>query len=198
MGASRRPVTWEELLECQPGDFTLRTMPARFAAIGDRHAGIDESPCSIEGLLELSARQESEGQGDAPWPPHYAKQEGEPPRVEPSRMKGARTGTASGRRVSTKPLLEIARAARKEDGLLGLERWKARHPEAAAHLKPADVLVDSMRGRSTTWTRVRVNLENVPEDQRPPQEAVDPDYDPWAGFKPPAGTRGPGEGGGGM
>jgi hypothetical protein len=104
-------------------------------------------------------------------------------------VKGARA--ASGRRASTKPLIEIAKAARKEDALLGFERWKARHPEAAAHLKPSDLLVDSMRGRSSTWTRVRVNLENVPETERPPQEAVDPDYDPWAGFKPPAGTRGP-------
>ena len=73
------PVTWDELFECRPEDFTLRTMPARFAAVGDRHAGIDESPCSLEALLELSARQEAEGQGDAPWPPHYAKQAGEPP-----------------------------------------------------------------------------------------------------------------------
>jgi DNA ligase D-like protein (predicted polymerase) len=182
------PVTWAELLECRPEDFTLRTMPARFAALGDRHAGIDGAPCSLETLLELSARQEAEGLGDAPWPPHYAKQDGEPPRVAPSRRKGAaKTG---GRRVSTKPLLEIGRAAKKEDALLGFERWKARHPEAAAHLAPADVLVDSMRGRSTTWTRVRVNLEHVPEDLRPEPEARDPDYDPWAGHGPPPGTRG--------
>ena len=132
-GRVSAPVTWDELFECRPEDFTLRTMPARFAAIGDRHAGIDASPCSLEALLELSARQEAEGLGDAPWPPHYAKQAGEPPRVQPSRRKdGARPG---GRRVSTKPLVEIARAARKEDALLGLERWKARHPEAAAHLE---------------------------------------------------------------
>jgi hypothetical protein len=182
------PVTWAELLECRPEDFTLRTMPARFAALGDRHAGIDGAPCSLETLLELSARQEAEGLGDAPWPPHYAKQDGEPPRVAPSRRKGAaKTG---GRRVSTKPLLEIGRAAKKEDALLGFERWKARPPEAAAHLAPADVLVDSMRGRSTTWTRVRVNLEHVPEDLRPEPEARDPDYDPWAGHGPPPGTRG--------
>jgi hypothetical protein len=89
--------------------------------------------------------------------------------------------------VSTKPLVEIARAAKKEEALLGLERWKARHPEAAASLEPADVLVDSMRGRSSTWTRVRVNLEHVPEALRPAQEALDPDYDPWHGFKPPPG-----------
>ena len=182
-GRVSAPLTWDELFECRPEDFILRTMPARFAALGDRHAGIDESPCSLEALLELSARQEAEGQGDAPWPPHYAKQAGEPPRVQPSRRRdGSKTG---GRRVSTKPLVEIARAARKEDALSGLERWKARHPEAAAHLEPADVLVDSMRGRSSTWTRVRVNLEHVPEGLRPEQEALDPDYDPWRGFKVP-------------
>src|SRR5262249_44168441 len=138
------PVTWDELWECRPEDFTLRTMPARFAAIGDRHADIDAHPCSLDALLELSARQEAEGMGDAPWPPHYQKQEGEPPRVQPSKRKGAATGT--GRRVSTKPLLEIGRAVKKADALAGLERWRARHPEAAAHLLAADVLVDSMRG----------------------------------------------------
>src|SRR6185295_13627983 len=132
------PVTWEELFECAPADFTLRTMPARFAAIGDRHAGIDGSPSSLDSLLELSAEQEAAGLGDAPWPPHYAKQAGEPARVAPSRKKGAR--------VSTKPLIEISRAAKKDDALAGLERWKKRHAKAASHLEPADVLVDSMRG----------------------------------------------------
>jgi DNA ligase D-like protein (predicted polymerase) len=169
------PVTWDELDSCDPGDFTLLTMPARFAEIGDRHAAIDASPCSLESLLELSARQEAEGQGDAPWPPHYEKAAGEPTRVAPSRAKG------SGRRVSTKPLLEIGRAQKKPDALLGLERWKARHPEAAAQLLAPDVLVDSMRGRSSTWWRVRVNLEHVAAALRPPQEPLDPDYDPWKG-----------------
>jgi DNA ligase D-like protein (predicted polymerase) len=183
-GRVSAPVTWDELFECRPEDFTLRTMPARFAAVGDRHAAIDESPCALDALLELSARQEAAGQGDAPWPPHYAKQAGEPPRVQPSKKKGA-----GGRRVSTKPLLEIARAARKEDALAGLERWKRRHPEAAAHLEPADVLVDAMRGRSSTWTRVRVNLEHVPQALRPEQEALDPDYDPWRGVSFPAGEK---------
>jgi bifunctional non-homologous end joining protein LigD len=173
------PVTWDELRECRPEQFTLRSMPARFAAVGDRHAGIDESPCSLEPLLELVARQEAEGQGDAPWPPHYAKQAGEPPRVQPSRAKGA----PAGRRVPRKPLVEIARAAKQEDALAGLERWKARHPEAASHLATQDVLVDSMRGRSSTWTRIRVNLEHVPEPLRPQQEPLDPDYDPWEGVR---------------
>jgi bifunctional non-homologous end joining protein LigD len=170
------PVTWEELRACQPADFTLRTMPARFAAIGDRHADIDAHPCSLEPLLELSARQEGEGLGDAPWPPHYAKQAGEPRRVQPSKARGAALETtAGGRRVSKKPLIEVARAAKKDDALAGLERWKARHPEAAAHLQPSDILVDSMRGRSSTWTRIRLNLENVPEGLRPAPEAPDPD-----------------------
>jgi DNA ligase D-like protein (predicted polymerase) len=167
------PVTWEELEACDPADFTLRTLPARFAAIGDRHAAIDAHACSLEPLLELAARQEAEGLGDAPWPPHYAKQAGEPTRVAPSRRKGAARG--EGRRVSSKPLVEIGRARKKADALAGLERWRTRHPEAAAHLLPADVLVDSMRGRSSTWTRVRVNLERVPEALRPAPEPLDPD-----------------------
>jgi len=173
------PLPSDELQECRPEEFTLRTMPARFAAIGDRHEKIDEHPCSLEPLLELSARQEAEGLGDAPWPPHYAKQPGEPPRVAPSRKKTERT--PAGRRVSKKPLVEIGRAHQKEDALAGLERWKARHPDAASHLQPADVLVDSMRGRSSTWTRVRVNLEHVPENVRPGPEPLDPDEKPGWG-----------------
>jgi DNA ligase D-like protein (predicted polymerase) len=178
-GRVSAPVTWDELFACQPEEFTLRTMPARFAAIGDRHAAIEGSPGSLDGLLELSERQEKEGLGDAPWPPHYEKPEGEPPRVAPSRKKGA--AKPSGRRVSKKPLLEIGRAKKKEDALAGLERWRARHPEVGPHLLAADVLIDSMRGRSSTWTRVRVNLEHVPEPLRPAQQPLDPDYDPWEG-----------------
>ena len=155
-------------------------MPARFAAIGDRHAAIDEHPCSLDTLLELSAAQEAEGLGDAPWPPHYAKQPGEPARVAPSRTRSERP--PGGRRVPTKPLVEIGRAQRKEEALAGLERWKARHPAVVPHLQPADVLVDSMRGRSSTWTRVRVNLEHVPDELRPAQEPLDPDDAPsWGG-----------------
>jgi DNA ligase D-like protein (predicted polymerase) len=163
------PLTWDELERCQPEEYTLRTMPARFASIGDRHAEIDAHPCSLEPLLELSAQQEAQGLGDAPWPPHYQKQAGEPDRVAPSRRKG------SGRRVPTKPLLEVARANKKEDALARLEEWKARHPEAAAHLEPADVLVDAMRGRYTTWTRVRLNLEHVPEALRPGPDGGEPE-----------------------
>ena len=172
------PLTWEETVECDPADFTLVTMPARFASVGDRHAGIDERPGSLEALLELSARHERDGLGDAPWPPQYRKQPGEPTRVQPSR-----------RRVSAHPLIEIGRAARKEDALAGLERWRQRHSDAAAHVQDADVLVDAMRGRHTTWTRVRVNLRHVPIELRPDQEPLDPDAmpDDWgtAGRKRP-------------
>ena len=160
------PLGWDEIDACEPGDFTLATMPSRFAAVGDRHAGIDEHPCSLEKLLELSARQERDGLGDAPWPPHYRKQDGEPARVAPSR-----------RRTPKHPLVEIGRAREKTDALAGLERWKTRHPEASAHLEPADVLVDAMRGRFRTWTRIRVNLQHVPTELRPEQEALDPDDD---------------------
>jgi bifunctional non-homologous end joining protein LigD len=184
-GRVSAPLTWEELDLRRPEEFTLRTMPARFAEIGDRHAAIDQHVGSLEALLELSARQEAEGQGDAPWPPHYAKQAGEPPRVAPSRQRKP-SPTPTGRRVSTRPLLEIGRSTKKEDALGGLERWKARYPEAARHLETRDVLVDSMRGRSSTWTRVRVNLEHVPEELRPPQEPLDPDDPPpgWGELKP--------------
>ena len=161
------PLTWDEVDSCEPADFTLVTMPSRFSRLGDRHAGIDSTNGSLEGLLDLSARHEHEGLGDAPWPPQYKKQPGEPPRVQPSR-----------RRVSKHPLIEIGRAQRKDDALAGLERWKARHADVVKHLKPSDVLVDSMRGRSSTWTRIRINLQHVPENVRPQQEPLDPDAEP--------------------
>jgi DNA ligase D-like protein (predicted polymerase) len=175
------PLAWNEVADCEPGDFTMRTLPARFAELGDPHAGIDAEICSLEALLDLSARHERDGLGDAPWPPQYRKQAGEPPRVQPSR-----------RRVPVHPLIEIGRAQKKEDALAGLERWKGRHPDAAAHLEPADVLVDAMRGRFHTWTRIRVNLQHVPTELRPPQEALDPDAQPndWAGVSDPGAWRG--------
>ena len=168
------PLAWDEVESAEPADFTLATMPARFAEVGDRHAQIDQRRCALDALLELSARHEREGIGDAPWPPHYEKQAGEPPRVQPSRRKKP-ASEATGRRTPKRPLIEIGRAKTKEAALAGLERWKARHPEAARHLEAKDVLVDAMRGRFTTWTRIRVNLEHVPVDTRPVQEALDPD-----------------------
>ena len=167
------PLAWDEVPACEPADFTVSTVPKRFAEIGDPCAGMDAAVGSLEKLLELAARDEAAGLGDAPWPPHFRKMEGEAPRVAPSRSKGA------ARPARTKlPLLVIANSPSKQAALAGLERWKARHPEVAERLAVDDVLVDSMRGRSSSWTRIRVNLRNVPEDMRPPQETPDPDDDP--------------------
>jgi bifunctional non-homologous end joining protein LigD len=168
------PLTWKELQSCDPADFTLTTMPKRFARIGDPHEGIDAAPCSLERLLGLSARHERDGEGDAPWPPHYRKQAGEPRRAPPS-VGGKKTPA---KRTSKMPLIEIGRAEKESDVLAGLERWKARHPKAAAQLEPADVLIDKMRGRSSLWYRVRVNLQHVPPKLRPKPEALDPDSAP--------------------
>jgi hypothetical protein len=157
-------------------------MPKRFAETGDPHANIDAAAGSLEALLDLAARDESAGLGDAPWPPHFRKTEGEAKRVSPSRAKSAAKSTAakqSTRKPRTKmPLLVIANSRNEEAAISGLERWKKKHPEAAGHLAVDDVLVDRMRGRSSTWTRIRVNLRHVPEELRPPQETPDPDDDP--------------------
>jgi DNA ligase D-like protein (predicted polymerase) len=219
------PLRWDEVPTVEAEAFTLATVPGIYAERGDAGAGIDEAVGSLDALLELSSRHEAEGLGDAPWPPNYAKQAGEPPRVQPSRKRkadaeyegrgvaggpppeiaaeraaavaaGDRNAglptdwegtrpTPTGRRKSSIPVIEISRAAKKTEALAGLERWKVRHPEAARHLEPADVLVDGMRGRATLWYRVRVNLTHVPEADRPPQEQLDPDYDPWAGYEWP-------------
>ena len=216
------PLAWDEVGSVEAEAFTIDTVPARFAAIGDPGAGIDEAAGSLDALLALSARDEAEGLGDAPWPPNYAKQAGEPPRVQPSKARRPPSGyepgrgeaggpppevaaeraaavaagdtnaglptewagskpTPTGRRRSTIPVVEIARAEFKEGALEGLDRWKARHPEIVQYLEPADILVDGMRGRSALWYRVRVNLIHVPEDQRPAQEPLESDFDPWAG-----------------
>ena len=153
------PLRWTEVPDCDPADFTLKSMPARYERLGDIHAGIDAHPGSLTKLLELFQRQ---GLGDAPWPPHYKRAASEPPRVQPSRRRQL-------------PLVEIGRARKKADALAGLERWKVRHPQAVEHLAPADILVDVMRGRYSTWTRIRVNLQHVPAELRPPQEPLDPD-----------------------
>ena len=160
------PLTWKEVADCNPEDFTVLTVPKRFEDIGDPHAEMDATPGSLDGLLELAARDEAEGLGDAPWPPHFRKMQGEAKRVAPSRAR------------KTQPLIVVAKSQDKQAALDGLERWKGRHPRAAKHVTIEDVLVDSMRGRSSTWTRIRVNLRNVPEELRPPEEAPDPDDDP--------------------
>ena len=192
------PLTWDEVAGCQPEVFTIDTVPDRFAKLGDPWRGMDEAAGSLEPLLSLAERDEAAGMPDAPWPPHYDKQAGEPPRVQPSKRRTAARAAApaagaaeepaakpagqiqpTGRRRSTMPLIEVARAASKDEALAGLDRWKERHATVWPYLEPADVLVDSMRGRSSTWTRIRLNLRHVPEAERPPQEELDVDYDPW-------------------
>ena len=195
------PLTWDEVPDCRPGEFTLDTVPRRLEELGDPGQGIDSAVGSLQPLLERAAADAAEGLPDAPWPPHFVKQAGEQPRVQPSRRRSvpaagrppagsAPSGTprrATGRRQSSMPLIEVARAASKDEAMQGLERWKQRHPEAWSLLEPADVLVDAMRGRSSTWARIRLNLRHVPEAERPPQEALEVDYDPWArGGKTPA------------
>jgi bifunctional non-homologous end joining protein LigD len=187
------PLAWDEVPGCDPAAFTLETVPAILAERGDPHAGIDAAAGSLEPLLALSREQEKAGLGDAPWPPHFPKAEGEPRRVMPSKARGeapaapegASTGATkgraapkTGRRKPTMPLVTVARAATQDEALEGLRRWERRHPDLARLLEPADVLVDSMRGRFTTWTRIRLNLRHVPEPLRPGEEPADPDFDP--------------------
>ncbi len=191
------PLTWDEVPDCRPEAFTIDTVPERFALLGDVGAGIDAAAASLGPLLELAARDEAAGLPDAPWPPHFVKQTGEQPRVQPSKRRapaaspppespppaspaGSSQPSPAGRRRSSMPLIEVARAATRAEAMAGLDRWKQRHPEAWSRLEPADVLVDSMRGRSSTWTRIRLNLRNVAESERPPQEPLEVDYDPWA------------------
>jgi bifunctional non-homologous end joining protein LigD len=218
------PLSWEEVPTVEAEAFTLETVPARFASIGDPGAGIDQAVGSLEAVLELSRRHEADGQGDAPWPPNYRKQEGEPPRVQPSKQRRAAADydtpeaeaereknraamekrflaeaerraaakaagepipskpTPTGRRRSNVPVIEISRAKTKAEALEGLERWKSKHSKAAGALEEADVLVDGMRGRSSLWYRVRVNLTHVPEADRPEQAELEVDYDPWAEY----------------
>ena len=174
------PLDWSEVPNSNPEDFTLFTMPERFAKIGDPHAEMNSSPGSLVKLLEFADRDEAAGLGDAPWPPHFRKTKSEGTRVAPSRAKSA----AKKPRVKM-PLIVVANSPDKSAALAGLERWKASHAEAAGHLAVDDVLVDSMRGRSSTWTRIRINLRHVPEEIRPKQETPDPDDDPtreWREF----------------
>ncbi len=167
------PLRWNEVPNCDPSEFTIFTMPERFNEIGDPHAGMNDAPGSLEPLLELAARDEAEGLGDAPWPPHFRKMESEGPRVAPSRAKSK----VKPARIKM-PLIVVANSPDKSAALGGLERWKTKHATVVEFLAPEDILVDSMRGRSSTWTRIRVNLQHVPENLRPSQEAPDPDDDP--------------------
>ncbi|HET6977906.1 MAG TPA: DNA polymerase domain-containing protein [Pyrinomonadaceae bacterium] len=173
------PLEWDEVPECEPADFTVLTVPQRLRELGDPHADIDASPGSLAKLLELAEKDEAEGLGDAPWPPHFQKMEGEAPRVAPSRARGTTKKPAAAKKKRERmPLLVIANSPDKKAALEGLERWKAKYPKVTELLAVDDVLVDSMRGRSSTWTRVRVNLRHVPEELRPAQETPDPDDDP--------------------
>jgi bifunctional non-homologous end joining protein LigD len=180
------PLYWSEVPDCEPADFTVLTVPKRFAEFGDPHAGMDAAPGSLEKLLELAAKDEAAGLGDAPWPPHFRKMEGEAPRVAPSR---ARSATKKPR--IKMPLVVVANSPDKEAALAGLEKWKSKHAEVAKLLAVDDVLVDSMRGRSSTWTRIRVNLRHVPEELRPPQETPDPDDDPTREWRASYGAKKP-------
>jgi bifunctional non-homologous end joining protein LigD len=172
------PLHWQEVPDCEPAEFTVLTVPKRFAENGDPHAGMDSDPGSLEKLLELAAKDEAAGLGDAPWPPHFRKMEGEAPRVAPSRAKAALKKQEKKQPRTKMPLIVVANSPDKAAALAGLERWKSKHAEAAGLLAVDDVLVDSMRGRSSTWTRIRVNLRHVPEETRPTQETPDPDDDP--------------------
>src|SRR6478609_8916012 len=150
------PLDWDEVVERRPEEFTVRTVLARFAERGDPHAGIDDAVGTLDGLLQLA-----KDLGPAEKPP--------------------RAGDGAGRRMSTMPLIEIARTKQKSEALDALKSWNEQHRDVVPHLHPADVLIDGMRGSSSLWYRVRINLQHVPEAERPAQEALIADYDPWAG-----------------
>jgi len=181
------PLHWHEVADSDPAEFTIFTVPTRFAELGDPHEGINAAAGSLEGLLELAAKDESDGLVDAPWPPHFRKMEGEAPRVAPSRARSSASKSAAKTRLNAPrkkmPLIVVANSPKRDVALEGLERWKAKHPEAARLLAVDDILLDSMRGRSSTWTRIRVNLRHVPEELRPPQETPDPDDDPTRAWR---------------
>jgi bifunctional non-homologous end joining protein LigD len=195
------PLRWDEVTPCDPADFTVLTVPDRFAKIGDPHAAMDQHAGVLDALLEMAACDEAEGVGDAPWPPHFRKMEGEPARVQPSKSRsvaakkkaakaeGEEVDPATapvakkGRRQPTMPLIVIAQSSDKAAAEVGLERWKQQHAEAAALLAPDDVLVDRMRGSAYVWYRIRVNLRHVPEPLRPAQGVPDPDDDPTRAWR---------------
>lgn len=252
------PLHWHEVPDANPADFTVLTMPQLFTERGNPHEAMDTTPGSLDQLLALAARDEAEGLGDAPWPPHFAKAEGEPKRVQPSKAKtptikeksfdqqmqegfGAhrfqrrskattpsissaeeneaptarsipawgeapgfapenslraesptnsvsvgpnkKTRKAPAKRASNHPLIIVAQSTDKSAAEAGLDRWRAAHPEAAQHLAVDDILIDRMRGSSSIWYRIRVNLRHVPEEIRPTQQTPDPDDDPTRGWR---------------
>ena len=150
------PLAWDEVAGSDPEAFTLATVPARFADIGDPWAAMDDTAGGLDPLLELA-----EALGPAEKPPKR------------------RSNASDGRRASTMPLVEIARAKTKDEAMAALDTWRDRYPAAADRLQPTDVLVDGMRGPSSIWYRIRINLQHVPADQRPPQEKLIADYSPW-------------------
>jgi DNA ligase D-like protein (predicted polymerase) len=151
------PLRWDEVADCDPATFTVATVPDRFAEIGDPWAGMNDTAAGLERLLMLA-----EELGPAEKAP-----------------KGARKRTGAGGRHSLMPLIEIARTKTKDEAMAALDTWRDRYPAAAERLQPADVLVDGMRGPSSIWYRIRINLQHVPDDQRPPQEELIADYSPW-------------------
>jgi DNA ligase D-like protein (predicted polymerase) len=161
------PLHWDEVAECDPGDYTVATMPDRFAALGDLAAGLEDHPGDLKSLLALAKEQKKAGMEEPP------------PKARPPAGDDQDLSRPTGRRQSTMPLIEIARSAELDTAMGALRRWRERHPEVWRHLAEPDVLVDSMRGRSSTWTRIRINLQHVPEELRPPQEPLEVDYDPW-------------------
>jgi DNA ligase D-like protein (predicted polymerase) len=157
------PLRWDEVAGCRPEEFTMATVPRRYAEIGDPWEGIDDAAGSLDALLELAERL-----GPAEKAPN-----------------GARGSGDAGRRRSKMPLIEIARTKTKDEAMAALDSWRARHPAAAALLQPVDILVDGMRGPSSIWYRIRINLRHVPSDERPPQEELIADYNPWVNYSGP-------------
>ena len=186
------PLSWEEVPDCNPADFTIFTVPERFGKIGYPHAEMDAFPGSLEKLLELADKDEAAGIADVPWPPHFRKTEGEAARVMPSRAKSAGKKIVIKKQRVKMPLITVANSPDKAAAVAGLERWKVKHADIASLLAVDDVLVDSMRGRSSTWTRIRINLRHVPEEQRPRQETPEPDDDPTREWRERWKNHGPG------
>jgi bifunctional non-homologous end joining protein LigD len=166
------PLRWDEVADCDPADFTIDTMPPRFAEIGDPWAGIDEAVGALDALLELADRQKVEDRSN--------------PEAAVAPAAPGKSSGASGRRRTSVPLIEISRAKTREEAMDGLSRWRERHPGIVERLEPAEILVDAMRGRSTAWYRVRLNLQRIPADERPGQEPLEVDYDPFEGWTPPS------------